>query len=96
MSTEAEIIAESMVERLAREMAEKEGWLWADDKQMLDCGGAGLQYTSRERDTWRYRAKTAISAMRNPTYAMRKVSTFEAAEIEWPKMIDAALQEPRQ
>jgi hypothetical protein len=38
-------------------------------------------------------AKAAIEAMREPTNAMRKVCSFETAEIEYPAMIDEALAE---
>jgi len=38
-------------------------------------------------------ARAAIAAMREPTNAMRKVCSFETAEIEYPAMIDAALAE---
>lgn len=61
---------ESMVERLAKAMAAKEGWRWDDERQMLDCAAAGLQNTSRERDTWRNRARAAIEEMRVPTENM--------------------------
>lgn len=39
-------------------------------------------------------ARAAIEAMREPTLAMRKVSSFRAAEVDWPAMIDAALSDP--
>jgi len=38
--------------------------------------------------------RTVLEAIRDPALDMRKVCTFEAAEIEWPKMIDAALAQP--
>ena len=37
-------------------------------------------------------ARAAIAAMRSPTEGMRKVSSFEAAERDYPAMIDAALE----
>lgn len=36
-------------------------------------------------------ARAAIEAMREPGFAIRKITTFEFAEVEWPKLIDAAL-----
>ena len=41
-------------------------------------------------------AKAAIKAMREPSIAMRHVATFQAAEIDWPAMIDAALSEDKE
>lgn len=52
------------------------------------------QMTALARAAHRQRARVAIEAMREPTLAMRKVSTFEAAERDWPAMIDAALSRP--
>ena len=60
----------SIVEKMARAMAEAEGWRWDDGRQMLDCAAAGLQNTSRERGVWRNRAIAALNAMREPTEAM--------------------------
>ena len=40
-------------------------------------------------------ARAAIEAMREPTLEMRQVSKFEAAEVDWPDMIDAALSIPK-
>jgi hypothetical protein len=40
-------------------------------------------------------ARAAIAAMREPTDEMRKVCSFETAEVEWPAMIDAALKSPQ-
>jgi hypothetical protein len=37
-------------------------------------------------------ARYAIAAMREPTLEMRKVSSFEVCEVEYPAMIDAALK----
>lgn len=42
-------------------------------------------------DEAREYARAAIEAMREPGLAIRKITTFEFAEIEWPKLIDAAL-----
>lgn len=39
-------------------------------------------------------ARIAIAAMREPNLDMRKVCSFEAAEVTWPAMIDAALASP--
>ena len=36
-------------------------------------------------------ARSAIEAMREPGIEIRKLTTFEFAEVEWPKLIDAAL-----
>lgn len=49
-----------MVEHLAREMAEREGWRWDDDLQMLDQCAIGPMNSSRERNTWRNRARAAM------------------------------------
>jgi hypothetical protein len=39
--------------------------------------------------------RAVLEAVREPDLAMRKVSTFEAAERDWPAMIDAILiQDP--
>lgn len=40
-------------------------------------------------------ARAAIEAMREPNIAMRRVCDFRTAEVEWPAMIDAALNEGR-
>lgn len=85
-----------MIERVARVMAEGQGWRWDDDKQMLDCAAAGLQNTSRERDSWRNRARAAIEAMRRPTrdvltsFVDADVSVQDAAA-RWDCAITAAL-----
>jgi hypothetical protein len=91
----------TMVERVAREMAAKEGWRWDDERQMLDCAAAGLQNTNRERDTWRRRAETAIGAMRENTPAMSEAMRMANMNIAggyggpsgWEAAIDAALKE---
>lgn len=46
------------------------------------------------RDIYRDQARAVIAAMREPNLAMRKVVSFEEAEITWPAMIDAALAPP--
>lgn len=46
------------------------------------------------RKIFRALARAAIEAMREPTFEMRRVSSFTAAEIDWPAMIDAALALP--
>lgn len=92
---------ETMVERVARAMAAKEGWRWEDERQMLDCAAAGLQNTSRERDTWRRRAETAIREMRDNTTAMSEAMRMANMNIiggyggpsGWEAAIDAALKE---
>jgi hypothetical protein len=92
-----------MVERVAREMAAKEGWRWNDERQMLDCAASGLQNTNRERDTWRKRAIAAIEAMRIPTKSMLEAGVqfhiedwrdrHQSLEKQWEAAIDAALKE---
>lgn len=47
----------------------------------------------RRADAIKY-ARIAIAAMREPNLDMRKVCSFEAAEVTWPAMIDAALSSP--
>lgn len=37
--------------------------------------------------------KAVLRSMKTPSLAMRKVSSFEVAEIDYPAMIDAALNE---
>lgn len=44
------------------------------------------------RNEARRQARAAITAMREPTTEMRKVCSFETAEVEYPAMIDAALK----
>lgn len=72
-----------MIERIAKAIYEKRN-------------GAGCH-------PWRYRTSThkapyltdasaALEAMREPGLSIRKITTFEFAEVEWPKLIDAALQ----
>ena len=36
-------------------------------------------------------ARAVLLAVREPDLAMRRVSTFKAAEFDWPAMIDAIL-----
>jgi hypothetical protein len=38
-------------------------------------------------------AEAALKAFREPGLAIRHLTNFEFAEIEWPKLIDAALSE---
>jgi hypothetical protein len=51
-----------MLDDIAAKMAATEGWMWQDNRQMLDCAAAGHQNTSRERDTWRNRARVVVEA----------------------------------
>ena len=93
-----------MIERVAAAMAAAEGWRWTDDRQMLDCSAAGLQNTSRERDSWRNRARVAIESMCNPTEHMLDcgacyenqdhdiIDEGEIARDVWNSMIDASLK----
>jgi len=37
-------------------------------------------------------ARAALLAVREPDLAMRRVSTFTGAELDWPAMIDAILE----
>jgi hypothetical protein len=42
-------------------------------------------------------ARAAVEALREPSIAMRHACRFEFAEVDWPAMIDAILdEEPRQ
>ena len=96
-----------MVERMARAMAEAEGWRWGNadgPTNMVACAASG-QETSRSRDTWRKRAKAALSAMAEPTPAMldRFVSRAPCVSVhgdggwsnygreQWRTMLSAAL-----
>lgn len=60
-----------IIEVVARSMAEAEGWRWDDDRHMLDRSAAGLQHSARERDTWRQRARTALTALGRPSDNMK-------------------------
>jgi hypothetical protein len=58
----------------------------------------GLPYIIPSFPQWkRYEvdAIAAIEALREPGLAIREITNFEFAEIEWPKLIDAALSESR-
>lgn len=79
-----------MVEKVARALVKATGgdpdWTGyqsgpADDARPL--------WMRREKE-----ARAAIEAMKEPNLAMRKVCSFEAAEVTWPAMIDAALSSP--
>lgn len=78
-----------MVERVARAMAHESDkrWIGYDQTEWWEH----LNEFARER--WRAYARAALAAMRSPTLAMRKVCSFETAEVEYPAMIDAALSQ---
>ena len=76
-------MSETMIERVANAVF---GTLWPTQK-----------WEGREdvcRAVCAAVAHSAIEAMKNPTYEMRKVCSFTIAEVEYPAMIDAALKEP--
>ena len=52
------------------------------------------QHFALDRETLENMARAAIAAMREPGLEIRKITTFEFAEVEWPKLIDAALAAP--
>lgn len=77
-----------IVERVARAIAETgNGGVWTDENW----------YKEYQRDFHRKRARAAIEAMREPTYAMRHADDVkewpEDATACWKAMIDAALKE---
>ena len=59
-----------MIERMARTMAEREGWIWSGPQsQMVDKYGGG-QSGHRARDHWRFLAHAALQALMTPTPGM--------------------------
>ncbi|WP_155936691.1 hypothetical protein [Mesorhizobium ciceri] len=46
------------------------------------------------KDEYRADARAALRTIREPGIEIRKITTFEFAEVEWPKLIDAALATP--
>jgi hypothetical protein len=100
--------SQSEVERIAKAMAESEGWRWGisdGPTNMVDACGSG-QDSSRSRTTWRKRARAAIEALREPSEAMISAGVEAATELHpyassyaWVEFaykgaIDAALAEP--
>lgn len=81
------------VEEVARALSASDGANW-DAK--TDSETANGCTPDEQRDYWREKARAAIEAMREPSIAMRHVATFQAAEIDWPAMIDAALSEDKE
>lgn len=74
--------------------------IWAERQKTVVEAGLHLKEWDDEtplfRGDVRREARAAIKAMREPSIAMRSVSTFQAAEIDWPAMIDAALSEDKE
>lgn len=87
-----------MVERVARALARQQ--VMRNMRWDEDSGRGGLPPDRIEAavgHAWRdyaTDARAVIAAMREPSLAIRKVCSFEAAEITWPAMIDAALAHP--
>ncbi len=77
--------ADEMVERVAKAIHA------VSDEPEHSGGWDGLSEEWRE-NMCRH-ARAAIAAMRDPTYHMRRVVSFEEAELIWPRMIAAALSE---
>jgi hypothetical protein len=85
-------MTDSMVERVAKAVALRDAEWFADkypdvSREEIDAGIADL------KDNFVALARAAIEAMREPGLAIRKLTTFEFAEIEWPRLIDAALSQ---
>ena len=72
-------MSSEMIERIARAIARAEKWDDISDKTL---------------SVYLPLARAAIEAMREPGLEIRKITTFEFAEVEWPKLIDAALSSP--
>ncbi len=81
------------VEEVARALCASDGENW--DARTYNETSHGCD-PEEQRDYWREKARVAIEAMREPSIAMRHVATFQAAEIDWPAMIDAALSEDKE
>lgn len=88
--------ADTMISRVARAICQEVGH---QPYENLIEQATYLERKSRsdwpiiDKQEARQVARAAIEAMREPTLAMRKVSSFKGAEIDWPAMIDAALAE---
>lgn len=52
-------------------------------------------YCADSREELRAKAVQILEVMRSPTLEMRKVCSFEEAEVTWPAMIDAAIARVR-
>lgn len=78
-----------MVDRVAEALWQAESIRCMGKRRLIQWQEAG-----DERQKWQMMARAAIAAIREPNLAMRKVCTFEEAEITWPAMIDAALSSP--
>lgn len=74
-----------MVERVAR-VLEPQAWA------ALGIGDT-LAYKNRRTSSLR-KARAVIESMREPTFKMLRAANTDAAEIVWPRMIDAALAGP--
>jgi hypothetical protein len=83
-------MTDSMVERVARAICSNAGEKWNAAHFNETANG---EEPEEQRDHWRGIARAAIEAIREPGLAIRKLTTFEFAEIEWPRLIDAALSE---
>lgn len=93
-----------IIERVARAMAEADGWTWSGPhSQMVDEYASG-QSGSRARNWWRTAARAAIKAMREPTplmcgFGMSPLSDAldegraPSTRVIWQAMIDTALGE---
>lgn len=78
-----------MIERVERAMA-----TYFSGNNMPDMSGDNRNRLSTfQRRNLTLAARAAIEAMREPGIAIRKLTTFEFAEVEWPKLIDAALSQ---
>lgn len=73
----------SMIEKVARAISSK---MFAGEQD------AWMHHDEHALSVVHEAAVAAIEAMREPTLEMRKVSTFEACERDWPAMINEALK----
>lgn len=88
-----EYLRRSMVERVARAICRQtcDGDVHICDRDESGaCKPIACRFWMNRTDV----ARAAIEAMKAPNLAMRKVCSFEAAEVVWPAMIDAALTSP--
>jgi hypothetical protein len=82
----------NMIERVARAMAKREGFVWS---ALGDGGDTTRAWQHHDKAYWIDQADTAINAMRYPTDEMIAAGLHpcdeEGTRIIWTDMIDAAL-----
>lgn len=72
-----------MIERVARALAEREGFVWA---VLADGGATARRWQRYERTYWRDHAVAAIEAMREPTMTMLNAAvdaTGAGSDMSW-------------